>query len=297
MAEEDISLRKLQILELKILLEFKRICEKHHLKYFLIGGTLLGTVRHHGFIPWDDDIDVGMMRSEYEKFLTICSDELSQEYFLQTFESDRTYANSFAKLRLNGTEYPELKNKDTSYHKGIFIDIFPFDHMPNNNLSRTIHRSKLVALTQMCEIKYGYITKPSTLNRKILYLGLRCISKLFSKNQLLKMRENLFQKYNKIPTGFYVTSSLRYYPSEIFDHFSELEFEDVKLPVPASYTTYLECAYGDYMTPPPENKRTRHTPYPPDFGKYVHINSVEEVFEQMPILNKSGDSPQHDLNQ
>lgn len=290
MVDGDISLRKLQLLELKILLEFKRICEEHHIQYFLMGGTLLGAVRHQGFIPWDDDIDIGMIRSEYVKFLTICNDELSEEYFLQTFESDNTYGNTFAKLRLNGTEYPEIKNKDVLYHKGIFIDIFPFDNIPANSLLRKIHLFKLMALTQMCGIKYDYITKPSTLGRKLSYIGLRGLSKVFSKIQVIKMRENLFQKYNTRHTKFCINGSLYYYPSNIFDQFSELEFEGIKFPVPAGYTTYLECAYGDYMQLPPEHKRTRHTPYPPDFGKYAYIDSVDDVLKSIQSLHETGDT-------
>ena len=297
MPDEDITLRKLQLLELKILLEFKRICEKHNIQYFLLWGTLLGAVRHQGFIPWDDDIDVGMLRSEYVKFLTICNEELSQEYFLQTFESDSGYANSFAKLRLNGTEAPESVNDDKLNHKGIWIDIFPLDHVPNNYLFQKIHIFRLRALSQMCYIKYGYTIKPTKLIRKVLHLGLRFFSAVFSKTQAIEMREKLLQKYNSRRTDYYIVSSLyleRYsgilpccIPSKIFDQFSELEFEGIRFPVPAGYVTYLECVYGDYMRLPPEHERIKHTPYPPYFGEYANINSVDDVLESITFLNKT----------
>lgn len=290
MIDDDRTLRKLQLLELKILLELKHICEKHHIRYFLMGGTLLGAVRHQGFVPWDDDIDIGMIRSEYVKFLAICEDELSQEYFLQTFESDNTYANSFAKLRLNGTQYYEPDTNNKLYHNGIFIDIFPFDHIQNNGLSRKIHRFKLMALTSMCARKCGYRTNPSTLKEKVFNLSCQCLSKVFSKTRVVKMRENSFLKYNKTDTDQCINSLLYCYPLDIFDHFSELEFEGIKFPVPAGYKTYLECTYGDYMSLPPENKRIRHTPYHPDFGKYVDINSVDDVLKQMTSLNQTGDA-------
>ncbi|MDN7013851.1 LicD family protein [Methanoculleus sp. FWC-SCC3] len=290
MVDGGIALHTLQLLELKVLLELKRICDKHQIKYFLAWGTLLGAVRHRGFIPWDDDIDVGMLRSEYAKFLTVCNDELSQEYYLQTFESDSGYANSHAKIRLNGTEYLEPANKDILEHKGIFIDIFPLDHIPNNYLSQKIHRFKLMALSEACLIKYGYRTEILTLKGKAFHLGLQYLAKIFSKDQVIKMREEMLQKYNGERTDFYAFGASRcYFPAEIFENFSELEFEGFKFRVPEGYTTYLECTYGDYMTLPPEDKRIRHTSYSPDFGRYANIDSVDDVLKSMATPYKTGD--------
>jgi lipopolysaccharide cholinephosphotransferase len=288
---EDMELRKLQLIELKILLELKHICEKNNIKYFLMGGTLLGAVRHHGFIPWDDDIDVGMIRSEYSKFITICESELSEQYFLQTFETDKTYVNSFAKIRLNGTKYLEPNSSDELHHQGIFIDIFPFDKIPSKFLSKKIHILKLLAYTRMGMITHGYrIPKSTTLKEKIFNLSIQYISKVFSKPKIILLRENLFQKFNKKDTDQYINSSLYCYPIEIFDHFSELEFEGIKLPVPAGYVKYLECAYGDFMRLPPENKRISHTPHKPEFGKYSDINSVDDVLKQISSTKKDGDA-------
>ena len=104
------------------------------------------------------------------------------------------------------------------------------------------------------------------------------------------MRDNSFLKYNKTDTDQCINSLLYCYPSAIFDHFSELEFEGIEFPVPAGYKTYLERTYGDYMSLPPENERIRHTPYHPDFGKYVDTNSVDDVLKQMTSSDQTGDA-------
>ncbi len=123
-------LNKVHKVHLEIVSEVKRICKKNGIKYSMIAGTLLGAVRHHGFIPWDDDLDIGMLRRDYERFLQVARKELCRQYFLQTWETDKNFVLPFAKIRKNGTKLVEKNSADVKMHQGIYIDIFPFDNLP-----------------------------------------------------------------------------------------------------------------------------------------------------------------------
>lgn len=126
------KLRKLQLTELEILKKVDQVCRQYQINYFLIAGTLLGAVRHKGFIPWDDDIDIGMLRSDYEKFIDIClhKQALGKEYYLHCNESDEDYYLPFIKVKKNNTTFAEKCNENIDTHKGIFIDVFPYDNVP-----------------------------------------------------------------------------------------------------------------------------------------------------------------------
>ena len=132
------NLRTLQLIELKILLEIKRVCETNNIKYFLIGGTLLGAVRHNGFIPWDDDIDIGMMRDEYKRFLEVFPLSKGDEYTLETTETDSGHAYLYGKVRLSGTTFQEERNKNVLENQGIWVDVFPFDNIPNSRVKQSV---------------------------------------------------------------------------------------------------------------------------------------------------------------
>lgn len=131
------TLRKLQLVELEIANEIKRVCVENNIKYFLESGTLLGAVRHGGFIPWDDDMDIGMMREEYEKFLKIAPEKLSSEFILQTWKNEKDYSLTFAKVRKSDTIFLEYEFKDSSMHNGIWVDIFPYDSVPEKNITKS----------------------------------------------------------------------------------------------------------------------------------------------------------------
>ena len=125
----EVDLKTLQNIELEILDEFIRVCEKNQLTYFLIGGSCIGAVRHHGFIPWDDDIDVGMPREDYEKLVEIAADELNPEYFFQNYHSEKNCGLIFGKIRKNNTILSENYSYHIHMHQGVWIDIFPYDQI------------------------------------------------------------------------------------------------------------------------------------------------------------------------
>ena len=126
---EPKTLKKLHIVEVEILDEIDRVCKKNNIEYFLIGGTLLGAIRHKGFIPWDDDLDVGMTRENYEKFINIAPNELDSKYYLDNFKTNTNCHLPFSKIRKNNTTMDEEATKNFNNHKGIFVDIFPFDKL------------------------------------------------------------------------------------------------------------------------------------------------------------------------
>ena len=130
------TLDKLHQVELEILDDFVSVCEKHKLRYFLTGGTMLGAIRHKGFIPWDDDIDIGMPREDYDKFIKIGSEALGNKYTLDCFELNKKYYLPFAKIKKNNTIFDE--GLDDKNHKGIFIDIIPFENVDEINTSLKI---------------------------------------------------------------------------------------------------------------------------------------------------------------
>ncbi len=271
MTETD--LKKLHELELILAKEFARICEKHKIRYFMIAGTLLGAVRHGGFIPWDEDMDFGMLRSDFERFLAVCREELDTDtYFLQTGETDPAYTYAFAKLRLNGTKIVEEIGRDTFANKGIFIDIFPFDNVPDNRVLRRIHEKERYLWKNMLAVRLGYHNGRK--RAKILQVMLRLASRLLPVKVIRGLKERAFTRYNKGRSKYVVTAegSYRYdreiIPRRFTEKLQPLSFEDTEFFTFASYEDYLTNLYGDYRKLPPVEERNKHSVMTVEFGKY-----------------------------
>lgn len=278
--EDNTQVDKIHSLVLKVAIEIKRICEENGITYFLTAGSVLGAVRHGGFIPWDDDMDIGMLRSDYERFIEVCKTELTDEFFLQTWDTDEEYPFSFAKIRLNNTVMVEEFSKNVGMHNGIFVDIFPFDNVPNNILSRKLQSYKYFMCKRILWIKKGMgkgIISESRRSAFKYYLFL-LISKFFSYKKTKEYFKRIQKKYNAEKSDYVVTDGSYSFNKETIKRIWIEELEPIKFDKYEFMTykkkiDYLSYFYGDYMVLPPLEKRKRHKLLMVDFGPYNDINS------------------------
>ena len=246
------QLTKLKQVELEMLQEFIRVCKILNLKYYVIGGTLLGAVRHGGFIPWDDDIDVGMIREDYEIFVAKAQEYLPKKYFLQTGRTDPEWCMHFAKIRDTQTLFVEKTVENKKMNHGIFIDIFPLDH-----IKRKKRGWKIRALSYV-EAKW-YRRYP--FKDKIKRFALGCTVFSFSIKNAFNRKERIFLRRK---TGKYLINySSAWGDKEIFDKnyfrdIVELQFENLIVNAPIDYDKVLTDLYGDWRKLPPEDQRVAH---------------------------------------
>lgn len=247
--------KQIQKLELEMLRIFIDVCQKLDLDYCMLGGTLLGAVRHQGFIPWDDDIDVGMMRQDYEIFLARGQEFLPEGFFLQTFQTDPEYPANFAKIRNSNTTFVEASVKNRKINHGVYIDIFPLDYYPDQNEARFKRKNMLMKLR---------ITDAFTLDgMKGKTKMVRCLSRILypSITTALEKREMLFKSViagTRIVNHCGAWGKKEIVPKEWYGNGTELEFEGIKVRAPQQYHLWLTQVYGDYMQLPPVEKRVGH---------------------------------------
>lgn len=279
------DLRAVQMIELEMLIELDRICRKYDIQYFLLAGTVLGAIRHKGFIPWDDDIDVGMMRDEYERFIRICPQELDSKYFLQTYKSDPNYPCLFAKLRKNGTTFIEKEVAKINMHHGIYIDIFPIDNIPNGDFSRLFHKCLLFLLEAIRISRTPALCLGSRAIVRVLATILHPFSRMVSKRLTDNIENFIATMYNGKHTecvGTIFAFGILEYTTRITvkrDYFSfpcKLKFEGYSFPVPGMWDEYLTHLYKDYLKLPPDEQRV-----PPHM---MIVNTHKDYKEYMNIF-------------
>lgn len=232
---------------------FDSICARNHIKYQLYAGSALGAVRHHGIIPWDDDLDVVMLREDYNRFMDIAESELDKnQYFLQR-EFTEHWPMFFSKLRKNNTACIERYiPKDWETHMGIYIDIFPCDNLSDNPIKRKMQflASKIVIAKSLDE--RGYLT--DSIVKKIFMQMCR----IFPRRAMFRFAVNARNRSTKCVHTFFAAArsyQKNVFPREWFEESILLPFNGAEAPVTKEYHALLTKLYGDYMTPLPESQR------------------------------------------
>lgn len=269
LSNED--LRRLQLLELDLLKEFDRVCRKHGIVYAISSGTMLGAVRHKGFIPWDDDADISMLREEYEKFVSV-ADELDPEIcYFQDHSTDPEYRWGYAKLRRTGTQYVRIGQEHLKCRTGIFVDVFPLDDVPNSKIGRIVQRERCFVTRKLMYSEVGRLSDSESSFMRWFYSVLAKVPVEYAFSRLEKysrrskndtpnvvrtlMFDALGKKAKKLP------ENMRFgRPKRWFLDVAEYEFEGCMLFGPKEYDEYLKFKYGDYMKIPPEDKRQQNSP-------------------------------------
>ncbi len=257
-----ISSQECKQIMLQILDVIDEICKEHGLKYYLSGGTLIGAIRHRGFIPWDDDIDLVLFREDFEKLRKILAEQTKYPQYTLLDLNTEGFVYPFLKLTNNHTV---AKQGDTKVQHGIWVDIFPLDAVPNNAVIRYLFLKKcqlyrdiaLSAITDFTGIKIFSI-------KGIAKLCLGFIGKSVGVKRIARMTEKHMQKYNGMRNANFVGCNYSPYimreflPSEIVKPDTEVDFESKKYLSFKNWDIYLKRLFNDYMTLPPVEKRKTH---------------------------------------
>ncbi|MGX7196880.1 LicD family protein [Enterococcus olivae] len=252
--------KKLQQIELNILKEVIKVFEKHQLKYFALGGTMLGAVRHKGFIPWDDDIDIGMPRKDYEKFCDIYIKELPSNLKLRNFKTDISYRYYISRILDLNYKLIEKRNKDVEAFTYVSIDIFPLDGLPTSLIFRKLHQARV--MYRRMKMSLGYFEtldkeRERNIVEKIIinFFKIFPLYKFIDSNDEKKKIDKLLKKYD-IDNNSYCSNLMGAYRTketfkkEVFSSGSKYDFEDISIMGPHDSHCYLEQMYGDYMKIP-----------------------------------------------
>lgn len=262
------TLRKVQLCQLDLALEVKRICDKYNIAYFIVDGTALGAVKYNGFIPWDDDLDIGMMREDYYRFADICKTELSEEYFLQNYNTDEFYGNCFSQLRIRNTEYSQKIWGGRNLKNGIFIDIHPFIPVPDNEI-----RVKLLSRYFLFQKTSLLLKNGAEVNRRLTSI-ICLINKLRRRKGIIRSIDRIFNKYSTDKCSKALKISGRHRDKDFIyinnlKNLKEISFEGQVFKIMPDYDRMLSAVYGDYLnTIPDGDLENRHGITNVDFGTY-----------------------------
>ncbi len=254
----------LQKVELELLKVFIDICNKLNLNYFLVCGSCLGAARHGGFIPWDDDMDVGMYREDFNKFMEQAPALLPEGIFLQNYKTDPKFPLIFAKLRNSSTTYVEKTCSHLDIHHGVFIDIFPLDGYPTDPAE--------IKKLSFYEKYYNWLKSAvfelepnATFMKKVFHKVLRMFGYHKRTGSIISKIKAMKEKYpvaeSDVIRDLGTSHKSKVIPKKYFGNGQEILFEGMTVRVPENCDGYLTCLYGDWREVPPPEKQTGHHYY------------------------------------
>ncbi|MCI7135723.1 MAG: LicD family protein [Candidatus Limivicinus sp.] len=253
--------------EQEILDVIHKVCTENGLRYSLAYGTLIGAVRHKGFIPWDDDIDLMMPREDYEKLLAIWDQAAPKGYILQNVRTDPDFTQSFTKIRKDHTTFLQFEfEREKQYHKGVFVDIFPGDRVAPGKLGR---KTQYIACAVNLLYNRGHASGSGGMVGMVEKFLLKAPKEKYAKRR--EAAETWIRRWNGNDSALYVFPSTiecsrRYYPADLFENMRTIEFSSKTYQCVSDPDTVLRIDYGDYMQLPPVEERVwKHHPIVIDF--------------------------------
>ena len=254
-----IGLQELKKIQLDVLDVIHGFCIEHDIQYSLGCGTMLGAVRHKGYIPWDDDIDIYLLRSEYNKLLELYPRSLAHVQ-MDSLERNSSWDKAYAKAYDERTVCVEDSNCKVV---GVSIDIFPIDYVPSNEKQWERYNKRRRMLKIISDLKPMKVTDNMSLLKKLLLVVCKILLLPIPQRLFISWLNGYAQKFNKTEHEYVFESCQglllkNKFKASVFDQFIDVPFEDRKYKIIADYDEYLRCAYGDYMQLPPENKRVSH---------------------------------------
>lgn len=264
-------LHELQRVELEVLGAIATVCAKHEIIWWLDSGTALGARRHGGFIPWDDDIDIGMMREDYDRFCAIAPTELPEGFSFHNARTEERFAPLFSKVWKDGTKFFTQETLDAGCEQGIFVDVFPYDYIGLDGRSEGM-KKKLINAQRLSYLYHArHIVVPDrgvkgAIEKGACRFAHYVVRSLMSKRKIVEAFDSACKTFD---TSACVISSAYAYgapiPADVLLPTCLIEFEGKQLPCPGQVDRYLEIRYGDWRQLPPENQRKTHLPLVVEF--------------------------------